>query len=352
MPMNETAATGTPGVVRRIAPLLLASIAISCGQESQPPTPVERPPTLVLYASVPAERVSDVARAYAEETGVIVNYMVDTDQVLIDKLIRKEHFPGADVLLISGAGNLAQAVDENVLRPVATPALERIAPARRDPDGFWYALGARAQMIVYDTRTVDGATLAGYAELAGETWAGRLCLERSLSERSRSLVAALIAEHGERQAEIIVRGWRANLAQSVFDEQHALLEAIEAGRCAVGIVGSDAVARSVVRGAATHLGLHFPDAAHAGTQVQLLAAGVVRHANDPDGATQFLEWLASDAGQRALHRQGFDYPTAAGVDAAAPIDTWTGFDESPIGASRIGFIYPDAVLLVERARYR
>lgn len=338
----------------RALAVIAGLLGASCSQEAgSPPATSRKAPMLVLYTSMPAERIANVASAYAEAAGVIVNYMVDSDEVLIDKLIRKEHLPGADVLLITGAGHLAQAVDSDVLRPITSARLEdTISDALRDLDGYWFGVGVRAELIVYDQRRVAAPTLGGYADLADESWHGKLCLQRSIHERSRSLVAALIAEHGERQAEMIVRGWRANFATSVFDSQRDLLLAIESGACGVGVASSDEVARFVSEGLVENLRFHFPSADDGGTQLRLSAAGVARHANDAKMATEFVEWLTSPSGQRTLHAASDEYPANPDVAPISPIDSWPQFAASPIGASRSGFVYQDAILLVQRARYR
>ena len=306
-----------------------------------------------MYASLPAERAAVVAKAYRDATGVLVNYMIDTDSVLIDKLVRKEHIPGADVLLVSGGGHLAQALDGDVLRPVTSiSSANSIDASLRDPDGYWFGVGVRTELIVYDQRSVDGADLSGYAELGADDWRGKLCLQRGASERSRSLIAALIAERGERDAELAVRGWRANLATSVFDEQRDLLLALESGQCAVAIAGSDEVAAFISEGLADNVGLHFPPAAAGGTLQHVTAAGVARHANNAALATEFVEWLLSPDGQRVLHESGSDYPVTPDLELPSPLDVWPRYSASPVGASRVAYLYPDAARLAERARYR
>ena len=142
-----------------------------------------------------------------------------------------------------------------------TEVLDGAVPeSLRDPDGYWFGLGVRAEVIVYDTRKVDADSLGGYTDLGEAGWLGRLCLQRSISGRMRSIVAALIAERGERDAELVARGWRANLATSVFDEQAELLLAVESGQCEVGIAGSDQVARILEDGLGPNIGVHFPSA--------------------------------------------------------------------------------------------
>ncbi len=341
-------------VRRTLAPgFFVACLAIAACSRDSPPAATNNNSMIVLYASLPAERTAGVAKAYQEATGVLVNYMIDSDSVLIEKLVRKEHIPGADVLLVSGGGHLAQALDGDVLRPLVSASLDdSIDAALRDPDGYWFGVGVRAELIVYDQRSVDGADLGAYAELGEDNWRGKLCLQRGVSERSRSLIAALIAERGERDAELAVRGWRANLATSAFDEQRDLLLAVESGECAVAIAGSDEVAALVGEGLADNLRWHFPPPAAGGTLQHITAAGVTRHANNAALATQFVEWLASPVGQRALHAGGGDYPVNPDVELRSPLDAWPRYSASPVDASRVAYLYQDAGRLAQRARYR
>ncbi len=337
--------------VHRWLPLVAAVLVASCGDAPAPPA--DDAGMLVLYTSLPAERADRIASAYKEATGTVVNYMLESEPVLIEKMVQKEHYPGADVLLISGAGHVAGAVDEDVLRPLRSPALEEaLDAAYRDPDGFWFGTGVRAEVIAFDQRAVDPAELTGYAALGDQRWLGKLCLQRSVAERSRSLIATMIARQGTRDAELAVRGWRANLATSVFDTQRELLQAIEAGDCALGVVSSDAVARFMAGEKAEHLGVHFPAAAAGGVTLGLTAAGVSRHANDPAAAQRFVEWLVSPIGQAALHGLGYEFPVIEVHSLDMPRDGWRGFAVSPVHTARAGLLYQDAVLLAERARYR
>ena len=342
---------------RAVVAVLAGLTLVSCGAGDKPAsTPSaagQGGDMLVLYSALAAERMSLLAERYREETGVLVNYMVESDEVLIDKLVTKEHRPGADVLLISGASHLAQAVDADVLRPVASPTLESaLSENRKDPDAYWFSVGHRAEGIVYDERTVRQENLSGYAGLADAQWKGQLCLQRGASERSRSIVAALVATLGERDAELVVRGWRANLATSVFDDQQDLLQAIEDEECALGIVGSDQFATFVTQGRSSHTRWHFPAAEDGGALLELIAAGVSRHANNAALATRFVEWLVSPDGQAALHEGGTDYPLEGVAAIPPPLDAWPAFTPSPISASRMGYLHNEAKMLIERARYR
>ena len=302
---------------------------------------------LILYSSLPEERVRVITAAYTEASGVAMHYMLDSPAVLIDKLVTKAHRPTADVLLIADVGQLAVAVEADVLRPTRAASIEANIPvALRDPDNYWFGLSLRAITIAYDTRSVDPAKLGGYASLGDEEWFGRICLLSSKAESSQMLVAFLIAVLGDRNAELVVRQWRKNLVRPVFSNGRDLLLAIEAGVCEVGIVGSDAVAEFAADPRVGHVASYWPSTADGGVVLNLTGAGVTRHASNPQRAVAFLEWLAAPDGQRILNSSGRDYP------ANPRLDAWPEFDISPVDSARLGYLLPDVLRLVERARYR
>lgn len=346
---------GSKSTINLCASLLIACLAVmSCSQDkagSDPGFSTVQP--LILYSSLPEERVRVVTAAYTEASGVAMHYMLDSSSSLIEKLVTKAHRPTADVLLITDAGQLAAAADADVLRPTRAESMQtRIPVALRDPDNYWFGLSVRAVTIVYDARSVDPATLGSYASLGDEEWFGRICLLSSTAESSHTLVASLIAVHGDRDAELIVRRWQKNLARPVFSNGNDLLRAVEAGHCEVGFVGTDAVAEFVADRRAGPVALHWPSAADGAALLNVTGAGVTRHASNPQRAVAFLEWLATEDGQRVLCASGRDYPANPRVAAAAPFDAWAEFDTSPIESARLGYLLPDVFRLVERAGYR
>ena len=334
-----------------VLPFVAAGL-VSCSDAGDGP-PSQAPQRLVLYTSLPLERITAVAETYRASTGVVVDFLIDSEEVLIDKLARKAHVPSADVLLITGAGFLADAVENDVLRPIDSQvAKEALTSGLRDPDGYWFALGTRTEMIVWNGVPSGDRDFGGYAALGAERWRRKLCLQRSVSERSRTLVAMLIARHGEREAERIVRAWRANLATSVFDEQRDLLAAVDAGACAVAIASSEEIAAYLVREDDAAFSVYNPRLQEDGVMRNVTAAGVARHASDARAAQRFIEWLLTLEGQGALHADGWEFPVLDRLPVSAPLDSWRTHEPGAIDAVQAGFNYQDAVRLVERARYR
>ena len=331
---------------------LVVSGVLGCSDRAPPSEPAtvdsER---IVLYTSLPVERVNALAAAFRSATGVAIDFKIDSEPELLETLKRKEHSPSADALLISGVGSLVEAAESDVFRPLGELP-SAVPESLRDPDGYWVGVGVRAEFIVYDGRAATPDELAGYANLADAAWRGKLCLQRGAVERSRALIGVLIAQNGVREAERIVRSWRANLATSVFDEQQEMLAAIDAGECVVGVASSEQIAQYIRSTPETAVNVHAPALEDGGTFRNLTGAGVSRHATNPELGERFVAWLATIEGQRALHELSGEYPIAGDVEPADVLMPWAGYQPSSVYASTAGFNVPDAALLAERARYR
>ena len=98
-------------------------------------------------------------------------------------------------------------------------------------------LSVRARTIVYNTKNVKESDLSTYEDLANKKWEKRLCLRTSKKVYNQSLVAMLIYELGEEKAKALVRGW-VNNAVDIFSNDTAVLKAVAAGQCDVGIINT------------------------------------------------------------------------------------------------------------------
>src|SRR5690606_15004867 len=164
---------------------------------------------------------------------------------------------------------------------------------QRDPKSHWYGLSVRARTIVYSPARVDSKELSDYAALADPRWTGRLCLRTSKKVYNQSLVAMMIARDGEQKTEQVVRGWVANLAAPPFSDDTALIKAIAAGQCDVGIVNTYYLGRLLKDNPDYPVKLFWADQNGAGVHVNVSGAGITRHAPNPAAAKQLLEWLST-----------------------------------------------------------
>ena len=183
----------------------------------------------------------------------------------------------ADILITVDAGNLWQAEQMGILQPLNSEKIKANIPAqyRSSTDG-WTGLSLRARTIVYSTDRVDPKELSTYEALADENWDGRLCLRTSKKVYNQSLTATLIETHGAEKTEKLVKGWINNLATDVFSDDTALLEAINAGQCDVGIVNTYYFGRLHKQNPDLKVKLFWPNQDDRGVHVNLSGAGITK----------------------------------------------------------------------------
>ncbi|HSD60621.1 MAG TPA: extracellular solute-binding protein, partial [Burkholderiales bacterium] len=205
---------------------------------------VPAPPALadqevVVYSARIEQLIKPMFDAYTKETGIKVKFVTDKEGALRQRLKAEGANTPADILITVDAGNLWEAENEGLLQPVDSKVLAKnVPPHLKDPKNEWFGLSVRARTIVYNTQKVKPAELSTYEDLANPKWKGRLCLRTSKKVYNQSLVAMMIAEHGEAKTEQIVRGWVANLATSPFPDDTKAMEAVAAGQCDVTIVNT------------------------------------------------------------------------------------------------------------------
>ena len=194
---------------------------------------------VVVYSARNEQLIKPLFDAYTRDTGVQVKFITDKEGPLMARLKAEGRNTPADMLLTVDAGNLWQASEEGLLRPIQSKILQANVPAHlRDPDNEWFGLSVRARTMVYNTGKVKPADLSTYEDLANPKWKGRLCLRTSKKVYNQSLVAMMIKEYGEGKTEDMVRGWVANLATSPFPDDTKAMEAVAAGQCDVTVVNT------------------------------------------------------------------------------------------------------------------
>ena len=308
---------------------------------------------IVVYSARNEQLIKHLFDSYTKETGVQIKFITDKEGPLMQRLQAEGSNTPADILLTVDAGNLWHAGQLGLLKPVNSKILSMNIPAfLRDPNNQWFGLSVRARTLVYNTQKLQAAQLSTYEDLAHPKWKGRLCLRTSKKVYNQSLVAMMIAEHGEAKTEEIVRGWVANLATDVFPDDTKMLEAIAAGQCDVGIVNTYYFGRLIEKNPKLNLALFWPNQQSNGVHVNVSGAGVTKHAKHEAAAIKFLEWLSSTRAQNLFADVNLEYPANPQVQPDAVVAAWGKFKSNPINVSRAGELQTGAVKLMDRASYK
>jgi iron(III) transport system substrate-binding protein len=307
---------------------------------------------LAIYSARNEQLIKPVFDRYTAETGIAIRFVTDDAGPLIERLAAEGANSPADILLTVDAGELWHAAERGLLQPIESKVLTNNIPASlRDPKNRWFGLSVRARTIVYSTERVKPEELTSYEALAEPKWRGKLCLRTSKKVYNQSLVAMLIAQHGEEQAEKIVRGWVDNLATDVFSNDILLMEAIAAGQCDVGIVNTYYFGRLLRDKPTIPVRLFWADQQGSGVHVNVSGAGITRHAPHRDAAQKFLEWLSQSESQSMFADINLEYPANPRVEPDAVVLAWGDFKSNPINIAKAGELQAAAVKLMDRAGY-
>ena len=308
---------------------------------------------IVVYSARKEHLIKPLFDMYTKKTDVKIKYITGKEGALLERLKAEGKNTPADMLITVDAGNLWHAAQEGVLQPVKSAALEAAIPANlRDPDGNWFGLSVRARTIVYNTAKVDPATLSSYEDLAGEQWKGKLVLRTSKKVYNQSLVASLIAEHGQEQTAEIVQGWVSNLAAAPFSNDTKALEAVAAGIGQATIVNTYYFGRLMKKKPGLPLAIFWPNRDKGGVHMNVSGAGITKHADNRDGAVLLLEWLAGEEAQAEFAALNMEYPVNPVISPDSIVSSWGSFKGSPLNVAVYGELQTDAIKLMDRAGYK
>ena len=348
-------------------PLLLSSavlVSLAACSSQEPATPTDAsapdaaaaaPAELVVYTSRNEQLVKPLFDRYTEETGIKVTYLTDKAPPLMERLKAEGSRTPADVFITVDAGNLWQAANLDLLQPIESPVLEANIPDNlQDPDNRWFGLSVRARTIIHNPTRAPADTLSTYEALAGPEWKGRLCLRTSGAVYNQSLVATMMATLGAEETERVVRGWVDNLATAPMANDNAVIEAIAAGRCDVGITNTYYLGRALKQDAELPVTVFWPNQADGGrgVHVNVSGAGVVKHSDQPETAQAFIEWLSGGTAQELFAGENLEYPANPGIPMADLIKGWGEYRADLINVSQAGAMQAEAVKLMDRAGYR
>ncbi|MGF6594856.1 extracellular solute-binding protein [Pseudomonas sp. 2835] len=305
---------------------------------------------VVVYSSRIDELIKPVFDAYTKETGVKIKFITDKEAPLMQRIKAEGENATADLLLTVDAGNLWQAEQMGILQPIKSDVIDKNIPAQyRASSHQWTGLSLRARTIAYSTDRVKPEELSTYEALADKNWEGRLCLRTAKKVYNQSLTATLIETHGEQKTEEIIKGWVNNLSTDVFSDDTALLQAINAGQCDVGIVNTYYYGRLHKENPKLAVKLFWPNQADRGVHVNLSGIGLTKHAPHPEAAKKLVEWMTGAEAQKIFAGVNQEFPANPAVAPSEEVAAWGTFKADSIPVEVAGKRQAEAIRLMDRA---
>ena len=336
-----------------------ATAAIALGQFSRRDRVSAQTVELNLYSSRHYNTDNALYENFTKETGIKVNLIEAGGDELIERIKSEGANSPADILLTVDVARLSRATQEGLFAPVSSVILAEKIPANlRNPDGYWFGFSTRARVLVYNKQTVNPGDLSTYEDLANQKWRGRLAVRSSDNTYNQSLVASLIAVHGEAKTQEWCEGIVANMARPPEGNDTAQIEAVAAGIADVAMANSYYVANLGVsddpgqQQIFESLGLFFPNQGDRGTHVNISGGGLITTAPNREAAIKFLEYLSSDSAQKFFADGNNEYPVVAGVPLSPIVASFGEFKSDLANLNEFSDLLPQAVIIMDRAGWQ
>jgi len=323
------------------------------------PTTLLAADTVNLYSARKEALIKPLLDQFTRKTGIKVNLVTGKADALLQRLKSEGRNSPADLLLTTDAGRLHRAKEAGVLQSVASDKLKQNIPAHyRDPEGYWYGLSVRARPIIYAVDRVTPAQLSTYEALSGPEWKQKICIRSSGNIYNQSLVASMLEVNGQKTTEAWVNGLVNNLARPPQGGDRDQIKAVAAGQCDIAIANSyyygmmiDSKKESE-RQATIKTAIFWPNQNSRGAHVNISGAAVTSAAKNRDQAIALLEFLVTNESQAWYGEKNFEYPVKPGVEISSTLKSWGTFKADTLNLATLGRNNPQAVMLMDRARWR
>ncbi|MCK0713413.1 Fe(3+) ABC transporter substrate-binding protein [Chromohalobacter sarecensis] len=297
--------------------------------------------------------------AFTDKTGIEVNVLEGDSDQLIERIRREGAASPADVMLTVDAGRLWRAEQADIFQRIDSDVLdERLPDAMRHPEGKWFGFSQRVRAIFYDPNDIDPAHLQRYEDLADPRFEGDVCIRSSNNIYNQSLLASMIAHHGEEEAEAWAQGVVDNMARAPEGGDTDQIRGVASGECDIAVANHYYYVRLLEfddvddRAAAESVEILLPNQEGRGAHVNVGGAGVVADAPNRDNAIRFLEFLASDDAQRLFAAGNHEFPAVEGIELDDVLASWGDFKKDDLNISQLGEHNPDAIRIFDRVGWR
>jgi iron(III) transport system substrate-binding protein len=276
---------------------------------------------LLIYSGRNETLVGPLIDRLEEQVDVPVEVRYGDSSELSAQLLEEGEDTEADLFFSQDAGALGALAKAERLQVLPQPATRAVAQQYVDDQRRWVATSARARVVVYHPDRVGDLpggidAVDSVDDILVPKMAGEIGFAPT-NASFQSFVTALRVSRGEDGA----RQWLEDFAAldpQVYENNIAVLEAVDAGEVSLGLInhyywyervaelGEDEVEAR----------LHFLDSNDAGALVNVAGVGVLAGTNQETAATEAVEFLLSEESQEYFATETFEYPVVRGVPAA------------------------------------
>lgn len=335
--------------LRALAPVSLSLAAIAFS-----PLAAQAEGQVNIYSYREPQLIEPLVKAFTDKTGIKAN-VVFARSGLNERLAAEGRNSPADLLFTVDIGRLSEAKTMGVTQPVKSKVLEDSIPAAyRDPEGHWFGLTLRSRVVYASKERVEQDSIT-YEELADPKWKGRICSRSGQHPYNVSLIASMIAHHGEAKAEEWLKGLKENLARRPAGGDREQARDVYASKCDLAIGNTYYVALMLKnpeqKAWADSIKVLFPNAEDRGSHVNISGMALAKHAPNKENAIKLMEFLASPDAQGIYAQANNEYPVNSAVAPSEVVQSWGKLHPDELSLDDIAKLRKNASELVDKVGF-
>ncbi len=337
----------------KLKPCLIAATLLSLMNASMAEEKV-----LNLYSARHYQTDEALYNNFTQQTGIKINRIEGKEDELLERIKNEGSNSPADIFLTVDAARLAKAHELALFAPVASKTLETRIPAHLRTED-WFSFSTRARVIVLNKSQVKAEDVQNYADLSNPKLKGKFCSRSGSHPYNLSLMASIIAHHGEAKAEELARGMVANFARAPKGGDTDQIKAVATGECGVTISNTYYVAR-LLRSTKPEeqklmekVAVVWPDQTGNGAHINVSGGGMLKHAPHKEAAIKFLEYLASDPAQRYFADGNNEWPAVEQVKVSNPaLESLGKFKADKLPVKNLAMYQTKAQMIFDRVGFK
>ena len=292
---------------------------------------------------------------FTKSTGIKVN-VLHAKKGLLERLLSEGANTPADLILTVDISRLKQFVEKDVLIPIDSSILKKNIPSHlRDSKNRWFALSKRARIVVVSKDRVPIGAITKIEDLTELKWKGKICTRSGSHAYNRSLLASIIATHGEEGAEEWAKGLVKNLARKPEGNDRAQAKAIYEGVCDVALMNTYYFGKMKFneknpeqKDWAKAINLVFTNQTDRGNHINVTGGGIVKYSKNKENAISLLEFLTNPKSQTLYSSMNYEYPVNPAMPLSDELKSWGEFKEDELPIEKLAELAPIAQKIINR----
>ncbi|ABO22733.1 Fe(3+) ABC transporter substrate-binding protein [Shewanella loihica] len=310
--------------------------------------------SITVYSYRQAFLIDPILADFTKETGIKVN-LVFTKQGIAERIAREGRLSPADLVLTSDFSRLMELADKGLVASVDSQTLAQNIPANlRSPNGDWFALTKRVRNI-YSSKERLGPLDIDYEDLADPKFKGKICTRSGKHPYNISLVASMIAHHGEADTKTWLEGVKANLARKPQGNDRAQVKAVKEGLCDIAIGNSYYLGKMLQDPKqvpwAEAVNINFPNQKNRGAHINVSGMALAKYAPERENAIKLMEYLSGQQAQQTYAELNMEYPVKADVKPSKLVASWGDYKADELPIHKLAEYHGAAVKLLDQVKF-